>query len=352
MADRPVLVGPVGILIQEPHTLMRDCLRTIINRIEGVKVVAEVATHREAIDTALRLRPEIMLIDLTGAPEAKAVLAEVRERLPESRLIWLADAPGDIAVKAALQYGDAGLVMKRNSADDLAHALDSARRGVVAIAAEFSHPILVHYADIIRQKRGRDAAIIETLASAVDARDSVTGAHGQRVSEVATSLARHMDPGLEGNEPLRYGFVLHDIGKIGIPDSILLKEGSLTPDEWRIMKTHPILGLGLVGNLQLGEEAESVIKQHHERWDGSGYPDGLAGEEISLGARIFSVADTYDAMTNDRPYRKAISKRTAINEIRKEAGKQFDPKVVEVFLGVETGAGHGELTRVASKIPA
>ncbi len=337
LVDRPVLAGPVGILIQEPHNLMRDCLRTIVNRLEGITVVAEVASPREAIDTALKLHPEMMLVDLAGAEEARALLAEVHEKLPGLRLIWLADEPGDVAVKAALENGDAGLVLKRDSTEYLAHALDSARRGTVTVAAEFANPILRHYADIVRQKRSRDAAIIETLASAVDAKDSTTGTHAQRVPEVAAALARHIDPALEGNEPMRYGFVLHDVGKIGIPDSILLKEGALDREEWRIMKTHPILGLGLVGPLRLGDEAESVIRNHHERWDGSGYPDRLAGEEIPLGARIFAVADTFDAMTNDRPYRKAMTKRAAFKEIRKCAGKQFDPKVVDSFLEMAVG---------------
>ena len=337
MVDRPVLAGPVSLLIQEPQALMRECLRTIISQMEGITVVADVASPREAIDTGLRLHPEIMLIDLDGASEARSLLGELRQKLPECRLIWLADEPGDVAVRTALEHGDAGLVLKRNSAEELAHALDSARRGTVTIAAEFANPILIHYADIVRQKRGRDAAIIETLASAVDARDSVTGAHAQRVSEVAAALARHIDPVLEANEAVRYGFVLHDIGKIGIPDSILLKEGALDADEWQVMKTHPILGLALVGPLRLGEEAEQIIKHHHERWDGGGYPDGLAGEEISLGSRIFAVADTFDAMTNDRPYRKAMTKRTALKEIRTCAGKQFDPKVVESFLEMTAG---------------
>lgn len=339
MADRPVIAGSVGLLIQEPVPLMRDCLRTIVKQMPGIRVVGEVATPREAIDIALKLRPEIMLVNLDGAPEAKALLAEVREKLPELRLIWLADLPGDAAVRAALGDGDAGLVLKKDSIEDLAHALDSARQGTVAIAAEFANPILIHYADVVRQKRARDTAIIETLASAVDAKDSDTGAHGQRVFELATALARHIDPLLEANEPMRYGFVLHDIGKIGIPDSILLKASSLEPEEWEVMKTHPILGLDLVGPLHLGKETESVIRHHHERWDGLGYPDGLAGDDIPLEARIFSVADTYDAITNDRPYRQAMTKKTALTEIKKCSGWQFDPKVVDSFIDMANGNG-------------
>ncbi len=320
MTDRRVISGSVGVVVQEPNVLMRDRLRTIINDLDNITVLAEVANPNEAIALALKLRPEIMLVNLSGANEMRDQFIKLRERVPGLRLIWLEDLPEYDRVRST-----SGL--SKGQSRSLNSASPAAARGI----AEFANPILVHYADIVGQRQNRDAAIIETLASAIDAKETTAGAHAQRVAEIAAELARNIDPKLGANQPMRYGFVLHDIGKIGIPEGILLKEGALDPEEWATVKTHPILGVELVEPLRLGEETESVIKHHHERWDGHGYPDGLVGEEIPLGARIFSVADTFDAITNDRPYRSALPKSAALAEIRKGAGKEFDPQVVESF---------------------
>ena len=137
---------------------------------------------------------------------------------------------------------------------------------------------------------------------------------------------------------LEYGFILHDVGKIGIPDRILRKRDPLTTAERRLLETHTILGEQMIGDAALlrGEGAR-VVRSHHERWDGGGYPDGLRGLEIPLGARIFSVADSLDAMTSDRPYRKARRWRDAVAEIAAQSGKQFDPEVVTAFQDSERG---------------
>ena len=142
-----------------------------------------------------------------------------------------------------------------------------------------------------------------------------------------------MDPHLLDDPSLEYGFLLHDVGKIGIPDRILLKPGSLSEAERRLMRTHTLLGEQLLGGVALLQgEGLRVVRSHHERWDGRGYPDGLAGEEIAPGARIFAVADALDAITSDRPYRRAGEWETAVDELRRGAGRQFDAKVVEAFL--------------------
>jgi HD-GYP domain-containing protein (c-di-GMP phosphodiesterase class II) len=133
---------------------------------------------------------------------------------------------------------------------------------------------------------------------------------------------------------LEHGVLLHDIGKIGIPDAILLKPGPLTPAEWQVMRTHPEIGRRLVERIPFLLGAVPVVYHHHERWDGTGYPLGLSGEAIPLGARIFAVADAFDAMTVDRPYSRAIGLPEARERIRTSAGSHFDPAVVETFLGI------------------
>jgi response regulator RpfG family c-di-GMP phosphodiesterase len=172
---------------------------------------------------------------------------------------------------------------------------------------------------------------IEALAAALDARDSATEGHCQRVTGCTLIIGEHL--GIQGAEmtALHYGAALHDIGKIGIPDAILLKPGRLTEDEWALMRQHPELGEKIIAGIQFLRSAIPVVLHHHERWDGEGYPGRLKGEEIPLGARIFMVSDAFDAMISNRPYRRGMPYDQALREIRHHSGKQFDPAVVEAF---------------------
>ena len=138
---------------------------------------------------------------------------------------------------------------------------------------------------------------------------------------------------------MAYGFFLHDIGKVGIPESVLCKPGPLTDDEWDIMRTHPGIGAQIVEPIRFLEGAVEIVRTHHERWDGRGYPIGLRGEQIPLAARVFAIADSFDAMTSDRPYRAAMSFGEAFEEIRLGSGTQFDPDIVEVFLDLASEGG-------------
>jgi HD-GYP domain-containing protein (c-di-GMP phosphodiesterase class II) len=172
------------------------------------------------------------------------------------------------------------------------------------------------------------------LTSALESKDTGTLEHSQRVQRYARELAAELDSRLLEDASLEYGFLLHDVGKIGIPDQVLRKPGLLTRAERRLMQTHTVLGEQMLGGVAfLRGEGLRVVRSHHERWDGSGYPDGMAGTEIPLGARIFAVADTLDAMTSDRPYRKAMTWAAAGREILDQAGRQFDPAVVNAFVG-------------------
>jgi ribonuclease P protein subunit RPR2 len=177
---------------------------------------------------------------------------------------------------------------------------------------------------------------VSALASALETKDTGTRAHSQRVQRYAVALAEGVGTDLADDPSAEYGFLLHDVGKIGIPDHVLQKPGPLSEEEKRLMQTHPVLGEQMLRGVALlqGNGLE-VVRAHHERWDGGGYPDGLAGTDIPLGARIFAVADTLDAMTSDRPYRRAGSWRDAGAEIRKQSKRQFDPSVVEAFADCE-----------------
>ena len=173
---------------------------------------------------------------------------------------------------------------------------------------------------------------VVALARALESKDSGTGAHSQRVQRYALELADAVAPELLGDPSAEHGFLLHDVGKIGIPDRVLRKPGPLDPEERRLMETHTLVGERMLSDVSLLRgEGLKVVRSHHERWDGLGYPDRLAGDEIPIGARVFAVADTLDAFTSDRPYRAAGSWEDASTLIVSEANAQFDPDVVEAF---------------------
>lgn len=173
---------------------------------------------------------------------------------------------------------------------------------------------------------------LQAMSSALDSRDNETQGHSLRVTAYSWLLARQMGIKGEELEMLYRGALLHDVGKIGIPDAILRKEGPLDEMEWAIMRTHVNMGVKMLAHIDFLRPALEVIRCHHERWDGLGYPEGLRGEEIPMSARIFAVCDTYDAITSDRPYRASKSHETAVAELSRFAGSQFCPAVVEAFL--------------------
>ncbi|NOZ26334.1 MAG: HD domain-containing protein [Nitrospirae bacterium] len=175
-------------------------------------------------------------------------------------------------------------------------------------------------------------ATAETLTETIELRDPCTGGHTKRVKHYSLIIGRYLGLTKDELEHLELAAILHDIGKIGIRDDILLKKGKLTEQEMMHMKRHSIYGAELLQSIKQLKKIVPVVRNHHERYDGTGYPDGLRGEEISLMARILTVADSFDAMTTHRPYKKSISTEAALEELRRCSGTQFDPAVVEAFL--------------------
>ncbi len=190
-------------------------------------------------------------------------------------------------------------------------------------------------------------ATVRALTNAVEARDAYTGAHADRVAAYGLELARRIDPGLARNPQVEFGFLLHDVGKVAVPDAILHKADDLGAEERELIRRHPVVGYEIVCGVEFLAEAAQIVRHHHERWDGSGYPDRLAGEDIPLAARIFAVVDALDAITTDRPYRPGAPLARARAEITSMAGTQFDPAVVaaldaipdEVLERIRTRAG-------------
>jgi HD-GYP domain-containing protein (c-di-GMP phosphodiesterase class II) len=203
----------------------------------------------------------------------------------------------------------------------------------IAFTMERSH--------IVRDLRHRNKelastynAMIEGLSRALELRDLETEGHTRRVSILMMQFVEHMQIPPDQWDAIRQGALLHDIGKLGIPDAILLKPGSLTQQERQVMQQHAVYGYNVLAPIINLRQTLDIALYHHERWDGSGYPYGLKGEQIPLVARLFAVVDVFDALTSDRPYRSAWSHSQAIEYLKDQAGKQFDPRVVELFLEI------------------
>jgi putative nucleotidyltransferase with HDIG domain len=199
---------------------------------------------------------------------------------------------------------------------------------------------LEHYAadlrEVFKQERIRSQelrrsykATVLALANAVEARDAYTGKHAQRVAAYGLRIAHAA--GIEVDPQVEFGFLLHDVGKVAVPDAILFKPGPLSEPERALVRRHPEVGSEILRHIDFLDEAKQVVRHHHERWDGAGYPDGLAGEAIPLAARVFALADALDALTSERPYRAAISFAEARRQIRAETGAQFDPAIVAAY---------------------
>jgi ribonuclease P protein subunit RPR2 len=177
-------------------------------------------------------------------------------------------------------------------------------------------------------------ATVRALCNAVEARDAYTGKHAERVAAYGMEIARILDAPFTDDPEVEFGFLLHDVGKVAVPDSILWKPEPLTPEERLLMERHPVVGWEILREIDFLGEAKLVVRHHHERWDGAGYPDGLAGDVIPLAARVFAVADVLDALTTVRPYRPPSPLMEARAMIAESSGTQFDPEVVAAFLEI------------------
>lgn len=200
----------------------------------------------------------------------------------------------------------------------------------------FSIPMLIARQSFISYMNMRQTFLdtVRSLSATIDAKDPYTKGHSFRVASYSTALARELGWSEEKVELLQYAALIHDLGKVAISEGILKKEGKLTASEFARMKEHSFIGSTIIKDIKFLAGGADIIKHHHERWDGQGYPDGLKGELIPEGARILAVADAFDAMTSDRSYRQALDISTAIQEIKEGAGTQFDPRIAEVFIRI------------------
>ena len=290
---------------------------------------------------------------LFSLPEQSAEWHQSRELVRKLFLIplllsaaWFG-APG-AAASTAVVTGICGVLVVLGWSSDLsAHAGQVGELGVFwlvgGLAANFFEQQRKH---ILSMEEANQNTLI-ALASALDAREHGTGLHSQRVADYTLRLAAEM--GIRDRvtlEMIGKGALLHDVGKIGVPDNVLMKPGLLTPEEWEVMRTHSEVGNRLLGKFGFLREPAEIVLCHHERYDGSGYPRGMKGEAIPLGARMFAVIDVYDALTTVRPYHGAETHAAAVKVLRSGAGTLFDPAVVSAFERVPAA----EWAAIASKL--
>jgi response regulator RpfG family c-di-GMP phosphodiesterase len=330
------------VLIVDDDPRVRDVLHDLF--LAGGYTCQVASNGREGLATFGAARPPLTVTDINmPVMDGLTFLKEVRAVDPDAAILVLTGV-GDVHTAVeSLKFGAFDFIVKPVNMEELLIAAERAleHRQLLMERREYQRTLERQVAEAtrelastLRELEDTYRCTLEALGSAIDTRDLGTHAHSNRVRGYSLVIARaHGVPEADLRD-IERGVLLHDIGKIGIPDAILLKPGPLTPDEWRIMRTHPEIGRQVLERIPFLKPAVPIVYHHHERWDGTGYPLGLSGADIPLGARIFAVADALDAMTFDRPYSRAISLEAARTEIQRCAGSHFDAAVVLTFSGL------------------
>ena len=321
------------VLIVDDEPNIRTVLRVALKP-EGYEL-AEAADGAEALERFADWPPDVVVSDLLmPRMNGTCLLREARGRDDAVGFILLTGVGTVADAVEALRLGADDYLLKPFHVDEVLLAVRRALRHRVLVRQNrfYQNVLEERVAELALQVEQLTVDALLTIANAVEARDGYTGGHVERVTRYAVAAGRKL--GMRG-ERLRGVWVaglLHDIGKIGVPDTILKKPDELTPDEFEVMKRHPRIGAAILERSAFLRPAVEGVLHHHERWDGRGYPDGLRGEEIPLEGRILAVADAYDAIVTTRAYRDRRDPPAAVEELRRCAGTQFDPQVVEAFL--------------------
>ncbi|HLO29787.1 MAG TPA: HD domain-containing phosphohydrolase [Anaerolineales bacterium] len=320
------------VLIVDDEYIGRETLQSVL---EGEGYQLEMAENgMQAIEKAKKLLPDVILLDvmmpgMTGFEVCQHIRSD-----PE-----IAEIP--IIVLTALDDRESLLTALKAGADDfISKPFDryELRARLLGITRLNRYQKLMQERTKLQEANAQLLAAYEaTIAGwshAMDLRDQETEGHSRRVTELTAKLAQALGMNTDEIMHLRRGALLHDMGKIGIPDSVLHKPATLTDEEWTVMRKHPQLAYEMLYPIEYLRPALEIPYCHHEKWDGTGYPRGLKGEAIPMAARLFAVVDVWDALTSDRPYRKAWSEEEALTYIREQSGKHFDPQVVDLFFKV------------------
>jgi putative nucleotidyltransferase with HDIG domain len=277
--------------------------------------------------------PALVVFDAArlAVEQSVAALALIDSAWPDTPVVVIHDDTSPAVVRSLLDAGAVSILRSTTPDAQLRATLEAACERSGLIDVDIVRPVIDLYANSHAESRRRNRAVIESLAAAVEAKDTVTSRHLRAVSSLASKLAREVEPSLCDDDDFLFGCLLHDVGKIGVPERILMKPAALTDDEWEVMRRHPETGARVVRPLGLSSIVTDVVLYHHERWDGGGYPEGRHQDETPLAARIFSVCDALEAMTATRPYRGPLPPAVAWERVRLETGAQFDPEVIGIL---------------------
>jgi putative two-component system response regulator len=332
------------LLLVDDDERVRELLRTTFE-LADVEV-CEAADTRSAAQEIELDRPDAIVLDVAMPGESGLTLCRRLKDDPltaEIPVVLLTGSP--LGAEAAAAGADAFLTKPFSPLEllGLIERLPGPGRTRATRAPKRVDDQLLLYAQDMRRLLERERAqrkalerayveTVETLTTALESRDTDTGEHAQRVRLYAVVLTEEVAPGLL-DSAIEYGFLLHDVGKIGVPDRVLLKPGPLLPDERELMQEHTVVGERMLQHVAwLAGAPLAVVRSHHERWDGTGYPDGLRGEEIPVAARIFALADALDALSSDRPYRRAVDFDVAAARLIRDSGTHFDPDAVAALV--------------------
>lgn len=324
--------------------------------LSGYKHVKSTLNPEEVLSLYESFRPDLILLDLhMPKMDGFEVMKQLRSQRPAGSYLPILVFTGDETAEAkrkALDMGASDFLTKPGNSMEIALRVRNfletrhLHRRLEDQNVSLEKKVQARTQELVMTQ----GDILERLAIAGEYRDDDTGEHTKRVGELSASIARELNLSKSEIDLIHRTAPLHDLGKIGIPDAILLKPGRLTDEEFDVMKTHTTIGARILGsgNSPLLRKAETIAISHHERWDGSGYPTGLSGEQIPQAGRIVAVADVFDALTHDRPYKKAWTVEEAVAEITDQRGRQFDPAVVEAFLQVLDSKDHDESVKLAA----
>jgi response regulator RpfG family c-di-GMP phosphodiesterase len=347
---------PPRILIVDDDESVRDVISVLL-REEGYNCVTASGAEA-ALDVAKADETPLVISDMKmPGKDGLWLLEAFREQHPDTSVIMLTGYGDTESAVDCLRRGAVDYLLKPPKLTDLIRSIERAlaKRRIELARRRYQKKLERKVRDRTAELRNalRDVSTtyqntLLALVSALDAREHETSDHSQRVVEYTLAIASRMSIKGQELDEIGRGALLHDIGKIGVPDAVLLKPGKLTPDEWVEMRKHPEIGFNMIAPIPFLHTPAQIVLSHQERFDGEGYPRKLRGQEIHIGARIFAVADTLDAMTSDRPYRKGTSFANAIAEIARCAGTQFDPEVVKAFLDI----GEAGLVRIKENMIA
>ncbi|HYG11634.1 MAG TPA: HD domain-containing phosphohydrolase [Pyrinomonadaceae bacterium] len=330
------------------HLLIADDDPQIRNVLEeflcGSYECRTVGSAEEALALLRASRFDVVISDINmEGMSGLEMIPHVREIAPETVIILISGAQTIEYAIEALRAGAFDYVTKPFDLRHVEVAVERARQHHELLRSKRRYETFLEESIKLRTKELAQAlssledayrTTLKALAAALETRDTDTHGHSERVVSFSLRLGRELNLDEEGLRSLEFGALLHDIGKIGIPDMILRKPAALTDEEWMTMRRHPALGQQILRGIEFLEGAARVVGQHHEKWDGTGYPLGLRGEEIDLNARIFAVADAFDAMVSTRVYRAGKPYAAAAEELERHAGRQFDPVVVAAFMRI------------------